>query len=128
MQCAIILLLLQKCCSMEILKDKISREELKAMAPNFFGDMVKAVADVRLGLIAINAELHADLEKMLLENGSSLEDLWGFNLMPDEMSEDFIEYDSMMNIRSWQNNPTKEVLNPDVRKAIVDIVNRFISE
>ena len=57
--------------------------ELAALAENTFGDMIKCVADVRLGSLALDAELHADLERLLLENGSAEEDLWGFNLYPD---------------------------------------------
>ena len=112
---------------MQILQHPISREELRALAENTFGDMIKCVADVREGLLALDAELHADLERLLLENGSAQEDLWGFNLYPDEEGGDFIEYDSLINIRSWQGNPSRDVLNPDVREAIEKIVSKFIA-
>lgn len=111
---------------MLILNQPISRDELKSIAANTFGDMVKAVADVRRGLIAIDADLHADLERYLLENGSMLQDLWGFNLWVDEQGEDFIEFDSLINIRAWQGNPSRDVLDPEVRSAIAGIVNKFI--
>ena len=113
---------------MQILQSAIDRAELKALAENTFGDMVKCVADVKLGLLALDAELHADLERMLLENGSAGEDLWGFNLYPAEEGDDFIEFDSLINIRSWQNNPSRDVLNPDIREAIKRIVGQFIIE
>ena len=111
---------------MLILNQPISREQLKSIAANTFGDMVKAVADVRRGLIAIDADLHADLERYLLENGSMQQDLWGFNLWVDEQGEDFIEFDSLINIRAWQGNPSRDVLDPEVRSAIAGIVNKFI--
>ena len=111
---------------MQILQTAISRAELAALAENTFGDMIKCVADVKLGLLALDAELHADLERLLLENGSADENLWGFNLYPEEEGEDFIEYDSLINIRSWQNNPTRDVLDPDIRDAIKQIVEQFI--
>lgn len=111
---------------MLILNQPISRDELKSIAANTFGDMVKAVADVRRGLIAIDADLHADLERYLLENGSMQQDLWGFNLWVDEQGEDFIEFDSLINIRAWQGNPSRDVLDPEVRSAIAVIVNKFI--
>ena len=111
---------------MQILQKSITRAELAALAENTFGDMIKCVADVRLGALALDAELHADLERMLLENGSAGEDLWGFNLYPEEEGEDFIEYDSLINIRSWQNNPTRDVLDPDIREAIKRLVEQFI--
>ena len=50
---------------MQILEHPISREELKAIAQNTFGDMVKCFADIRLGLLSIDADLHANLEALL---------------------------------------------------------------
>ena len=113
---------------MTILINPISRAELKDYAANTFGDMIKCVADVDKGLLAIDADLHADLERLLLENGSQQNSLWGFNLYPDETGEDFIEYDSLINIRSWQGNPSRDVLDKDVREKIEGIVNQYISE
>lgn len=111
---------------MQILQTTITRAELVALAENTFRDMIKCVADVKQGLLAIDAELHADLERLLLENGSAGEDLWGFNLYPDEEGEDFIEYDSLINIRSWQGNPSRGISNPEIREAIEKIVSQFI--
>ena len=88
--------------------------------------MIKCVADIRLGLLALDADLHADLEQMLLKNGSAQENLWGFNLWVEEAREDFIEYDSLINIRSWQGNPSRDVLDPEVRGKIRQIVEQFI--
>ena len=113
---------------MIILEHPISRAELKIYAANTFGDMIKCVADVDKGLLAIDAELHADLERLLLENGSQQTDLWGFNIYPDETGEDFIEYDSLINIRSWQGNPSRDVLDQGVRDRIAIIVGKFITE
>ena len=113
---------------MIILERPISRAQLKEYAANTFGDMIKCVADADKGLLAIDADLHADLERLLLENGSQQTSLWGFNLYPDETGEDFIEYDSLINIRSWQGNPSRDVLDKDVREKIAGIVNQYISE
>ena len=113
---------------MIILERPISRAELKEYAANTFGDMIKCVADVDNGLLAIDADLHADLERLLLENGSQQASLWGFNLYPDETGDDFIEYDSLINIRSWQGNPVRDVLDQEVREKIAGIVNKFITD
>ena len=88
--------------------------------------MIKCVADIRLDLLALDADLHADLEQMLLKNGSAQENLWGFNLWVEAAGEDFIEYDSLINIRSWQGNPSRDVLDPEVREKIRQIVEQFI--
>lgn len=111
---------------MQILQQPISRAKLRTLAQNTFGDMIKCVADIRLGLLALDADLHADLEQMLLKNGSAQENLWGFNLWVEEAGEDFIEYDSLINIRSWQGNPSRDVLDPEVRGKIRQIVEQFI--
>lgn len=82
--------------------------------------MVKAVVDVKRVLVAIDAELHADLEALLLENGSEKEELWEINLCSD------IEYDSMINIRSRQNNRSRGVEDGGIQSQIRDIVDRWI--
>ena len=112
---------------MQILQEPVSREELKRIAENTFGDMVKCVADVRLNLLAIDADLHADLETLLLDNGSAQEDLWGFNLWVEEEGQDFVEFDSLINIRAWQGNPSRDVLNPEVRETIMSVIAKFIT-
>ena len=112
---------------MQILQQTISISELKELAQNIFGDMIKCVADVKRGLLAVDADLHADLERLLLEDGSAQEDLWGFNLWVEEEGEDFIEFDSLINIRSWQGNPSRGIENPEVQKAIKSIVDKFIT-
>ena len=78
---------------MEILQQPISRARLKELAQNTFGDMIKCVADVRRDILSLDANLHADLERLMLENGSAQADLWGVNLWVDEAGEDFIEFD-----------------------------------
>ena len=111
---------------MLILSTPITKATLAEYAQNTFGDMIKCVADTDKNLLAIDAELHADLERMLLEQGSLQENLWGFNLYPDEQGDDFIEYDSLINIRAWQGNPTRDIVDANIREKIVSIVNQFI--
>ena len=111
---------------MIILDKPITLDELNVMKDNFFGDMVKGVVDIEKGLLSLDAELHCDLEKMLLENDSNQEALWGINLYPDMEGEDFIEFDSMINIRPWQGNRSRYVQDEATREAIVKIVNQYI--
>ena len=111
---------------MQILRQKITREHLKTLAANTFVDMIKCVADVKQNLLAVDAELHADLESMLLENGSEQDYLWGFNLYPDETGDDFIEFDSLINIRSWQGNRSRDVEDENVREQIREIVSKYM--
>lgn len=111
---------------MKIISQPIKKEELKAMLPGYFDDMVKAVVDVRQTLLGIDAELHADIVKELLAQGSMQTDLWGINLYPDMEGEDFIEFDSLINIRAFQGNRSRDVLDPAVREQIVKVVNALV--
>ncbi len=109
-----------------IIDNPISVEELKHMATEFFGDMVKAVVDIDRGKLAINSELHSDLERLLLEDGSEQEFLWGINLYPEYIgTDDFIEFDSLINIRPWQNNRSRYVEDKHIREQITGIVIRY---
>ena len=81
---------------MDIIKDKISIAELRRMAERGFGNLVKGVVDIEKEIMSVDAELHADEEAALLENGSEQKDLWGVNLYPGLVGEDFIDFDSMI--------------------------------
>jgi len=109
---------------MQICEHPIGREELERMAAAGFGDMVKGVVDVERGLLALDADLHADLEALLLEDGSAQKDLWGINLYPDE-DEDFIEFDSLINIRPMAGNRSRGVEDPDIQEKIVEVVEKW---
>ncbi len=111
---------------MKIVKDTLALEELRQMAAGRFGDMVKAVADVERELLAVDAELHSDLEALLLEAGSKQNDLWGINLYPELRENDFIEFDSMINVRPSQGNKSRGVDHEAVRKKITGLVAKRI--
>lgn len=79
--------------------------------------------------MAVDAELHADQESVLLENGSEQKSLWGINLHPDmAQSDDFIEFDSMINFRASQGNKSRGVEDPHIREKIVKIVNKLVAK
>lgn len=111
---------------MKIIKDNISREELSIIAESIFGDMVKGVVDIEKDILCIDAELHADIEAFLLEQGSKQENLWGINLYPEILGEDFLEFDSLINIRPRQNNRSRGVEDETIQEKIRDIINNKI--
>jgi len=110
---------------MMIVEEPISIDELRRLAQTF-GQLVKAVVDVKQEVLVIDAELHADEEAFLLEAGSQQEDLWGINFYPDSPGEDFIEYDSMINLRPAFGNSSRGVDDPSIREKIQQIVLRKI--
>ena len=112
---------------MIILQEPISRDTLMAMLENHFSDMVKGVVDTERELLALNAELHADLETLLLKSGSKQEHLWGINLYPDMEGEDLVEFDSLINIRPWQGNRSRGVEDDSIRRKIREVVSKWVS-
>lgn len=112
---------------MKIITEKISLKELDEMAKNMFGNLIKAVVDIEKKIMAIDGELHADEETLLLQNGSEQKNLWGINIYPEE-KENFIEFDSMINIRPSMGNKTRTVEDQAIKKMIVQIVDDLISK
>lgn len=96
------------------------------MAEAGFGDMVKAVVDVERRVMLVDAELHADLEAALLEEGSSQGHLWGINLYPELAEEEWVEFDSLINLRPSQGNRSRGVEDPATRQAILDLVKSLV--
>lgn len=107
---------------MRIVDSPITLDELKTMAEGLFGNLVKAVVDVERRIMALDGELHADEEALLLERGSRQESLWGINIYPELEGPDRIEFDSMINIRPSQGNRSRSVDDPKVRERIIQIV------
>ena len=99
------------------------------MAEKMYGSIVKAVIDVKRGLLVVDAEMHVDEEQYLLERGSQQNDLWGINLYPAKFgTDDFIEFDSMVNIRPRQNNLSRNVESQEIREEISRIVEGAVKK
>ena len=106
--------------------DPIQMEELVALARGRFGDMVKGVIDLRRCVLLLDADMHADQEAELLAEGSAQTDLWGVNLYPDLTGDDWLEYDSMINLRPSFGNRSRGVDDAATRAAIAELVARLL--
>jgi hypothetical protein len=112
---------------MVMVRDRISLAELKVLAEELFGNLVKAVVDVERRVMVVGGELHADEEALLLEDGSRQQDLWGINLYPEFSDERWLEFDSVVNIRPSQDNRSRGVDDPEIRAAIAAIVSELVA-
>ena len=113
---------------MRFIDKKITTTELKQMADKNMFKLIKAVVDVERRVMVVDAEMHADEEKWLLGNGSKQSNLWGINLYPQNYGkEEFIEYDSMINLRPNDNNLTRGVDEPKIRGLIKEIVDELVA-
>lgn len=111
----------------KIIKDSISKKELIDIAKKQFGSLVKAVVDVEQGIIAVAGELHADEEVALIEQEESKrEHTLGINLYPEKPEKEWIEFDSIINIKPSFGNQSREVENPETREKIKNIVQKLV--
>ena len=111
---------------MKLVDQKISFKEVEEMAKNKFGNLVKAVVDVERELMVVDGELHSDEEALLLSKGSKQENLWGINLYPELKGENFVEFDSMINVRPSYGNNSRGVDDANLKRKIVQIVEKLV--
>jgi hypothetical protein len=107
--------------------NKISVDELRRLAASRFGDMIKAVVDVERRIMIVDADLHSDQEAELLADGSRQESLWGINLYPDLPEVEWIEFDSMINLRPSFGNRSRGVDDAAIRARITDVVRDLVA-
>ena len=88
--------------------------------------MVKGVVDVRRAILLLDADMQADQEAELLAEGAAQADLWGINLYPELGDQEWIEFDSMINLRPSFGNRSRGVDDPGTRAAIVSLVTRLV--
>ena len=97
------------------------------MSERMYDGLVKAVVDVRKRTMVVDAGMHVDEEQALLESGSAQNDLWGINLYPEDYgTDDFVEFDSMINIRPAQGNRSRSVEDANMRTAILGLVGEIV--
>lgn len=93
-----------------------------------YGALVKVVVDVERIVMIAGMTMHADGEEILLKNGSKQTDLWGINLYLQESREEWIEYDSVINLRPSQGNDSRGVDDPVIRQKIREIVDQLVKQ
>jgi hypothetical protein len=108
-----------------LLTTPIQKGDLEIYKSNPYDSMIKYVVDINKSLIAIGGEMHSDAEKVLLENGSIQENIWGSNLYPwGDIIE--IEYTSLINIRPTSGNRSMEIQEESIREKVKKITFEWI--
>ena len=113
--------------NIKIVTRTIIKKELAEMATNQFGDWIKAVVDIEKGIMAVGGDLHADEEAVLIDNNSEQKNLWGINLWFEKQGDEWIEFNSMINIRPSVGNRSRGVENQEIREKIKKIINKLVN-
>ena len=109
----------------KIVKDKISREELKRLTEKGYGDTVKAAVDVEKGIMAVGGEWHSEAQALLVEDGSSGLNVWGVNIFLDRTGDEMVEYVALINIKPSLNR-SMEIQDEAVKNKIKAIIINLI--
>jgi hypothetical protein len=113
--------------SIIIVRDSISIEEVKKLALEWYGTMIKGVVDTERGVIALGGEFHMDANQILVDDGSAQSDVWGFNLEFSEPREHWIVFRSLINIRPALGNRSMFVIDPRLQEKMRGIIEKRIS-
>jgi len=111
---------------MQFIDKPVKLNEIWANRATKFSKMLKMAVDIQNEWIVLDGELHADCEAVLLQKGSQQENIWGANIYPAMRADDFLDYIAFINIRPSQNNPSMEVLDPQIRDRVKQIVQHLL--
>jgi hypothetical protein len=89
------------------------------------GTYIKLAVDIRRGILAGGGAMHADCEATLLEDGSQQEDVWGADWNPASQQ---VIFESLINIRPRQNNPSMKILDQTICDRVSEIVNQLLGD
>lgn len=101
---------------------KATGEEIKKMAEDFEG-YIKVVVDIKEKILAGGGKRHVEGEQKLLGEGSKQLDLWGGGV---DLETKEIDYNSIINLRPGQNNPSRDIMSSEIRKEFDRIVKDLI--
>lgn len=116
--------------NIHVIQEPVQRQKLFDIAKEGFGDVVRSVVDVRQEIIAVGGELHSDKEVLLVEqyDGSKRTDMWGINIYPEKPDTEWIEFDSMINIKPMYNNCSRDVEDETTKEKIRRIIEKLITD
>ena len=101
-----------------------TREEIEKVK-ELFDTYIKTVIDVEKKICSAGCDRHVESEKILLEQGSQQEHLWGGGI---DIETQVIDCNSFINIRPSQGNTTNELLDPNIRKEFERLAKYFFQE
>lgn len=110
----------------KILENQISMDEVKKLAENWYGSMIKGAVDIVGGRVALGGDYHIEDSELLTSTGSKFENVWGFNIRFEENPDGVLEFDSMVNIKPNLGNRSRNIKDEEVVKRGTEIIHKYI--
>lgn len=101
-----------------------TKEEIEKLRQEF-GAYIKTVIDLERKICSAGCNRHFESEKILLELGSDQSDIWGGGI---DIESKEVDFNSFINIRPTDNNPSNEILDPKKRKLYDELTRYFFKE
>ena len=105
-----------------IIRDRATPEQIKEML-DMLQTYIKLAVDIDREILAGGGAMHADCEAVLLDDGSQQEFIWGADWNPSAQQ---VTFESLINIRPRQNNPSMEILDPKIQKQVAEITIKWL--
>lgn len=105
-----------------VIRKKATKKEIEEMAKDLDG-YIKLVVDIKRCILTGGGERHVDGEQKLLQEGSRQQDLWGGGL---DLETNEIDYNSIINLRPAQDNPSRDILSSEIRENFDKIVKDLL--
>lgn len=105
-------------------KEPYTKEEIDKLK-EVFDSYIKTVIDIEKKICSAGADRHFESEKILLDQGSKQSNLWGGGIDVDTKD---IDFNSFINIRPTDNNPSNDILDPRKRTLYDELTRFFFQE
>lgn len=102
--------------------EPFTKEEIEKLK-EVFDVYIKTVIDINAKICSAGADRHFESEKILLDEGSNQEDLWGGGI---DLETKVIDFNSMINIRPRQKNMSNEIQNAKLREEFENLTKYFL--
>ena len=107
-----------------IIREKATPEQIKDML-QMLESYIKLAVDIDRRILAGGGAMHADCESVLLDDGSQQEFIWGADWNPSAQQ---VTFESLINIRPRQNNPSMEILDADIQTKVAEVTKRLLGD
>lgn len=111
---------------MRILKKPIPMSEVRALATEWYGTMIKGTVDIAENKVALGGDYHMETCELLVKDGSHHANIWGFNIRFDEGQKNLLEFDSLVNIKPALGNKSRSVEDPEIIEKATKIIHSWI--
>ncbi len=110
---------------MKVITKKLNAGEIADLQKKF-GDFVKITIDIDKKIVVVGCDLHADGEKILVDQYNSTSDnIWGGGIDFEAKAN---TTSAVLNIRPRLHNDSMDILDPKIRNAFVEIIRDFFNE